>query len=82
MKSLPRSGQTTVNYDYDAGERLVRRTKDTEVTMSYWLGLNKIAEERDSGAAAAVVRPDSEADWDSTANGWAALGSEVSFLSF
>lgn len=45
MKSVARDGQDTVYYDYDAGGRLVRRTKDSEVTMSYWLGLNKIAEE-------------------------------------
>ncbi len=68
------SGGATVGYDYDAMGRLLRRAKasaaGTSTTLNYWLGLNKLAEERivDDGSTA-VVRPDSEASYPE-ANGW------------
>ncbi len=70
------SGGATVGYDYDAMGRLLRRAKasaaGTSTTLNYWLGLNKLAEERivDDGSTA-VVRPDSESSVNPDVNGWA-----------
>ena len=49
LTSVARSGQPTVAYTYDAQGRMIRRDEgaaqeDTRIT--YWVGLNKIAEER------------------------------------
>jgi hypothetical protein len=53
-----------VNYTYDAQGRLLKRTKGTGgselTTINYWLGLNKIAEERwggEVGKSYQVFRP-------------------------
>jgi hypothetical protein len=42
------------------------------VTLTYWLGLSKIAEEKvPAGAVAMVTRPDSESSGSPATNGWA-----------
>ena len=53
--------------------RLQPKTKGGEVTASYWLGLNKIAEERwgtESGKSLAAYRPDPETGTSAPGNGW------------
>ncbi|MRR30368.1 RHS repeat protein, partial [bacterium] len=76
------SGGATVNYDYDTMGRLLRRTKANETTVNYWLGLNKIAEERwstESGKSLEIFRPDIEESANPAMNGWGVLngGSET-----
>jgi RHS repeat-associated protein len=71
LKSAARSGMTTVNTTYDAGGRLLKRTQGSEKTTNYWLGLNKIAEERwgdEAGADDPVFRPSAEAHGDNLDN--------------
>ena len=46
-----------VSYDYDALGRLLRRTKESDVRLNYWLGLNRLAEEELDSAADCSVAP-------------------------
>lgn len=63
LRSSTRSGGASVNYTYDAGGRLLKRTSSSGgTTVNYWLGLNKIAEEKWEGSSDdnGVFRPDDE----------------------
>ena len=76
LRSSAHSGSASVNYDYDAMGRLVKRSATTggatQITANYWLGLNKLAEERwiDSNGGKTVFSPDSESAADPAGNGW------------
>jgi YD repeat-containing protein len=75
MTQVSRTGQTTVNYKYDAMGRLLYRSKaDSSVrTYYYYLGLNRIGEEErgaETGGDKTIFRPDTETSPTATDNGW------------
>jgi len=70
-----------VRYEYDALGRLLRRianpgTAGEEVTVNYWLGLSKLAEEHwgdEAGRDGVIFRPDEELHATPEQAGWGAV---------
>ena len=81
LKEAKISSTVKAAYKYDAQGRMLHRTKEPASTnlrtVNYWLGLNKIAEERwdtEAGNDDPIDRPDNEATSNPSDAGWDIVG--------